>query len=69
MPFFRHRFGLKRVKICRHCGQPFETETPAQRTCKRPECVRWAKELKHEQNRKSQQRWLAKKRQQKGNNK
>ena len=49
------------TRICRHCGQTFDTLYPAQKTCKRPGCVMWSKDLRRRQNYEATVRWRAKK--------
>lgn len=58
MAFFSHTYTYRRTKVCRACGQKFVTEFPAQKTCKRPECVEWSAALKKAQNAKSRARYL-----------
>lgn len=58
----RFRFDRRfKTKTCRHCGKEFRTRYPAQKTCKRPDCVEWSADRKAEQRRRAYKKFMARK--------
>lgn len=47
------------TRVCRHCGLEFQTQFPAQKTCKRPGCVLWSMARRRKQNYEATLRWRA----------